>query len=194
MRLPNFVGADDGGSGTGTMLELARVLCSRKSNLKCMDCFLDGEEAQGQWTDKNSIQRTKTNNTFGSREMAASMALAGQLKKVRAMILADRVGPSNLKIKRDAGSTPWLVDLIWATAARLGYAEVFVNESYAVGGDDHFSFIRRGIPAGDVIDFDVQDTYRHTPLDTLDKVDSCSLAIVGHVFVEVVPALEKKSK
>jgi hypothetical protein len=38
--------------------------------------FFDGEEAQGQWADKNSIQWTKTNNTFGSREMAASMALS----------------------------------------------------------------------------------------------------------------------
>lgn len=57
------------------------------------------------------------------------------------MILADMIGPSNLRIKRDTGSTPWLVDLIWATAARLGYANVFVNEDYPVRGDDHFSFI-----------------------------------------------------
>lgn len=193
VRLPNFVGADDGGSGTGTMLELARVLCSRKSKLNTWIVFFDGEEAQGQWADKSSIQWTKTNNTFGSREMAASMALSGELKKVKAMILADMIGPSTLKIKRDTGSTPWLVDLIWATAARLGYANVFINESYPVGGDDHFSFIQRGVSACDIIDFDVQDTYWHTPQDTLDKVDPRSLAIVGHVFIEVGPALEKKS-
>lgn len=194
VRLANFVGADDGGSGTGTMLELARVLCSRTSKLNTWIVFFDGEEAQGQWADKNSIQWTKTNNTFGSREMAASMALSGELKKVKAMILADMIGPSNLRIKRDTGSTPWLVDLIWATAARLGYANVFVNEGYPVGGDDHFSFLQRGIAACDIIDFDVQDTYWHTPQDTLDKVDPRSLAIVGHVFVEVGPVLEKRSK
>ena len=101
VRLPNFVGADDGGSGTGTMLELARVLCSRKSKLNTWIIFFDGEEAQGQWADKSSIQWTKTNNTFGSREMAARMAVSGELKKVKAMILADMIGPSNLKIKRD---------------------------------------------------------------------------------------------
>jgi glutaminyl-peptide cyclotransferase len=192
LRLPNFVGADDGGSGTGTMLELARVLCFRRVKLNTWIVFFDGEEAQGQWADKNSIQWTNTNNTFGSREMAASMALSGELKNVKAMILADMIGPSNLRIKRDTGSTPWLVDLIWATAARLGHANVFVNEDYPVGGDDHFSFIRRGIAACDIIDFDVQTTYWHTPGDTLDKVDPRSLAIVGHVFIETLPALERK--
>jgi len=199
VRLPNFVGADDGGSGTGTMLELARVLCSRKGRLNIWIVFFDGEEAQGQWTDRNSIQWTDTNNTYGSREMAASMALSGELKHVKAMVLADMIGSSNLKIKRDTdikrekGSTPWLVDLIWATAARLGYENVFIKEDYLVGGDDHFSFIRRAIAACDIIDFDIQNTYWHTPQDTLDKVDPRSLAIVGHVFLETVPELEKKS-
>jgi len=94
VRLPNFVGADDGGSGTGTMVELARVLCPRKGKLNIWIVFFDGEEAQGQWTDKNSIQWTATNNTFGSREMAASMALSGELKHVKAMVLADMIGPS----------------------------------------------------------------------------------------------------
>jgi Zn-dependent M28 family amino/carboxypeptidase len=108
------------------------------------------------------------------------------------MILADMIGPSDLKIKRDTGSTPWLTDLIWATAAHLGYGNVFVNESTTVGGDDHFSFIRRGVPGCDIIDFDVQSTYWHTPEDTLEKVAPRSLAIVGHVFLETLPALEKK--
>jgi glutaminyl-peptide cyclotransferase len=194
LRMENFVGADDGGSGTGTMLELARVLCARnaKGTLNVWIVFFDGEEAQGQWTDKGSVQWTSTNNTYGSREMAASMALTGDLKHVKAMILADMIGPSNLKIKRDTGSTPWLTDLIWATASRLGYENVFVNESTTVGGDDHFSFIRRGVPGCDIIDFDVEPTYWHTPQDTLEKIDARSLAIVGPVFIETLSALEKK--
>ena len=129
--MANFVGADDGGSGTGTMLELARVFCARKAKItiNVWIVFFDGEEAQGQWTDKDSVQWTDTNNTYGSREMAASMALSGDLKRVKAMILADMIGPSNPKIKRDTGSTRWLTDLIWATATRLGYGNVFVSES-----------------------------------------------------------------
>jgi glutaminyl-peptide cyclotransferase len=194
LRMANFVGADDGGSGTGTMLELARLFCGRKakSSMNVWIVFFDGEEAQNQWTDNASVQWTNSNSTYGSREMAASMALSGELKNVKAMILADMIGPADLKIKRDTGSTTWLTDLIWATAARLGYANVFVNDNTTVGGDDHFSFIRRGVAGCDIIDFDVAATYWHTPQDTLDKVDPRSLAIVGIVFVETLPALEKK--
>lgn len=194
LRMANFVGADDGGSGTGTILELARIFCARKtkSALNVWIVFFDGEEAQGEWTDKNSVQWTATNNTYGSREMAASMALSGDLERVKAMILADMIGPSDLKIKRDTNSTLWLTDLIWATAARLAYGNVFVNEGTVTSLDDHLSFIRRGVPGCDIIDFDVAQTYWHTPQDTLDKVDTRSLAIVGHVFVETLPALEKK--
>jgi glutaminyl-peptide cyclotransferase len=192
VRLPNFVGADDGGSGTATMLELARLLCSRKNSLNVWIVFFDGEEAQGNWTDKDSVQWTAANSTYGSREMAASMALTGDLKRLKAMILADMIGPSDLRIKRDTNSTPWLVDLIWSVAIRLGYSNVFVNERYPVIGDDHFSFLRRGISAVDIIDFDILDTYWHTPRDTLEKVDPRSLAIVGHVFLETLPVLGKK--
>jgi glutaminyl-peptide cyclotransferase len=192
LRMPNFVGADDGGSGTGTMLELARLLCSRKNVLNVWIAFFDGEEAQGRWPDKNSVQWLATNSTFGSREMAASMALSGELKRVKAMILADMIGPPNPKIKRDTNSTQWLNDLIWATAARLGYDKAFLNENYSVGGDDHFSFLQRGVAATDIIDFTVEPTYWHTPQDTLEKIDPRSLAIVGHVFVEALPELERK--
>jgi glutaminyl-peptide cyclotransferase len=192
VRLPNFVGADDGGSGTGTILELARLFCSRKNSLNVWMVFFDGEEAQGNWADKASIQWTDTNNTYGSREMAAQMALSGDLQRTKAMILADMIGPANVRITRDTGSTPWLTDFIWGTAAQLGYKNNFVNEQYGVGGDDHFSFIRRGVAGCDLIDFSVRDTYWHTPEDTLDKVDPQSLAIVGQVLARTLPRFEKK--
>jgi glutaminyl-peptide cyclotransferase len=192
LRMANFVGANDGGSGTGTMLELARVLCARKNALNVWIVFFDGEEAQGQWTNKDSVQWTDTNNTYGSREMAASMTLSGDLRRIKAMILADLIGTSSLKVKRETNSTRWLTDLIWTTAARLGYEHVFVNESMTVTGDDHLSFTRRGVPACDIIDFDIETTYWHTPQDTLDKVDPRSLAIVGDVLVATLPVLEKK--
>ncbi len=194
VRVPSFVGADDGGSGAGTMLELARLFCARKNSLNVWIVFFDGEEAQGNWTDKASVQWNNdgSNNTYGSREMAAQMALSGELKRVKAMILADMIGPANVRITRDTGSTRWLTDFIWDTAAQLGYKNDFVNEDYGVGGDDHFSFIRRGVAGCDLIDFSVQDTYWHTPQDTLDKVDPRSLAIVGQVLAATLPRFEKK--
>ncbi len=190
VRIPNFVGADDGGSGTGTMLELARLFCARKNSLNVWIVFFDGEEAQGNWTDAASVQWTASNNTYGSREMAAQMALSGDLKRVKAMILADMIGPPNVTIKRDTNSTPWLTDLIWATAAQLGYKNTFVSETYPITGDDHLSFIRRGVAGCDLIDFSVP--YWHTAQDTLDKVDPKSLAIIGQVLAATLQRFEKK--
>ena len=192
VRIPNFVGADDGGSGTGTMIELARLFCARKNSLNVWIAFFDGEEAQGNWTNAASVQWNNdgSNNTFGSREMAAQMALSGELKRVKAMILADMIGPHNARITRDTGSTRWLTDFIWDTAAQLGYKTTFVDQDYAVGGDDHFSFIKRGVAGCDLIDFSVP--FWHTTQDTLDKIDPKSLAIVGQVLAASLPRFEKK--
>lgn len=193
LRMRNFVGADDGGSGTGTMLELARLFCARKNSLNVWIAFFDGEEAQGNWTDAASVQWKSdgSNNTFGSREMAAQMALSGELKRVKAMILADMIGPFHARIPRDPGSTRWLVDFVWETAAELGYQSTFVDQDFAVGGDDHFSFIRRGVAGCDLIDLSVP--YWHTTEDTLDKVDPQSLGIVGQVLAATLPRFEKKA-
>jgi Zn-dependent M28 family amino/carboxypeptidase len=103
------------------------------------------------------------------------------------------IGPTDLRLKRETNSAKWLADIIWSTASRLGYRTVFLNESFPELADDHISFRRRGVAATDIIDFEVQDTYWHTPDDTLDKVDPRSLAIVGHVFVEILPELENRS-
>jgi len=85
VRIPNFVGADDGGSGTGTMLELARLFCSRKNLLNVWIVFFDGEEATKlEWSNEDSV--------YGSREMAARLANSGDLPKVKAFMLADLVG------------------------------------------------------------------------------------------------------
>lgn len=192
VRIPNFVGADDGGSGTGTMLELARLFCARKNSLHVWIAFFDGEEAQGNWKDGATVlwNNDGSNNTFGSREMAARMALSGELKRVKAMILADMIGPHDARITRDTNSTPWLTDFIWATAAELGYQNTFVEKNYPVTGDDHFSFIRRGVAGCDLIDFSVP--YWHTAQDTLDKIDAKSLGIVGQVLAATLPRFEKK--
>ena len=107
---PNFVGADDGGSSTGLMLEMARLLCRRKNALSMWIAFFDGEEAFRQW-DKD------TDSTFGSRQMAAQLAASGDLKRIKAMMLADLIGSRDLRVKRESYSTKWLTDLVWGTAS-----------------------------------------------------------------------------
>jgi Zn-dependent M28 family amino/carboxypeptidase len=183
LRKEGFVGAVDGGSSTGLMLEMARVVCGRKNAEPVWIAFLDGEEAFIQWSD--------TDSTFGSREMAAKMSASGELKKVKAVILADMVGPKNLKIRRDENSTPWLVDLVWSVAARLGYQDEFLSSTTAIL-DDHESFTRRKAPAVDIV-CDLKDyPYWHTTEDTLDKVSARNMAIVGHVILETIAELDKR--
>src|SRR6266446_1183536 len=184
--LDNFVGADDAGSSTGVMLELARVLCPQHGKYAVWIAFFDGEEAvRLQWEDPD--------NRYGSRQMAARFANSGDIKKIRAFLLADIVGGRNSRFRRDDSSTKWLTDLVWDVAARLGYASLFLNELTGIGGDDHHSFTQRGVPAVDVIDLIANEVpYWHTPQDTLDKISAKNLAIVGHVFLESVKQLQSK--
>lgn len=185
-RMANFVGADDGGSSSGVMLELARSVCRRRNALTVWIAFFDGEEAFNRdWADPD--------NTYGSRELAARMALSGELGRVRAMVLADLVGNRRLRLKRESQSTPWLTDLVWSTAEGLGYGGVFVSETQTAL-DDHVPFLRRGVAAVDIIDLDhpQDDGYWHEVSDTLDKVSARSLAVVGHVLIETLPQLENR--
>jgi len=180
-----FVGADDSASSTAVMLELARLLCAKHGKHAVWIAFFDGEEAMKAWSD--------TDSRYGSRQMAARFAASGDIFKIKAFLLADMVGSRSLHFARESSSTKSLVDLMWATAARLGYSEIFVNTSSGAQ-DDHDSFLKRKVPSIDVIDFDrEQDVpYWHTAEDTLDKVSARSLAISGHVFLETVKELQKQ--
>src|SRR5216684_4790072 len=188
LLMDNFVGADDGGSSTAVMLELARLLCPQHGKYAVWIAFFDGEEAvNSEWKDPD--------NRYGSRQMAAKLATSGDLSKIKAFLLADIVGGRNLHFKREADSTKWLKDLVWKTADRLGYQNIFLDVEFPVA-DDHLSFLSRNVPSVDVIDLDNGPDgdvyYWHTPQDTLDKISAKSLAIVGHVFVESVKQLQTK--
>lgn len=181
LRMDNFVGADDGASSTGLMMEMARQLCGKHGRYAVWIVFFDGEEAQKEWSDLDS--------RYGSRDLAARMAMNGEIKNIRAMLLADIVGSKNLQILQDSSSTPALTRLVWATARKLGYAKIFLDQPTSVE-DDHDSFLKRGVPAVDVINDFVHSGYWHTTQDTMDKISARSLAVVGHVFLETVRELQ----
>lgn len=183
-RLENFVGADDAGSSTAVMLELARLLCSQRGKYAVWMAFFDGEEAVNfNWQDPD--------NRYGSRQMAARLASSGDLPKIKAFLLADIVGGKTARFRREDNSTKALTDLVWGTAAKFGYSNVFVNDPTEVK-DDHLSFLKRGVPSVDVINLETSASYWHTPQDTLDKISARSLAITGHVFLETVRQLQAK--
>ena len=106
---------------TAALLELARVLKGRQNEFTIELLFFDGEEAVVEWGRNND-------NTYGSRYYVDDARRAGTLSGLRALVLLDMIGDKDLVIRREAGSTPWLVDIVWSAAARLGHRSVFSNE------------------------------------------------------------------
>ena len=104
------------------------------------------------------------------------------------MILVDMIGDKDLGIRKEGGSTAWITDIVWDIAKQLGHGRHFLSEVIPVE-DDHAPFIRAGVPATLLIDFDFPPW--HTKDDTLDKVSARSLAIVGEVVRESLPAVEQ---
>jgi len=176
-----FVGASDGGSSTGILLEFARVLATEPRTDDIYLVFFDGEEAVGDWSDTDSV--------YGSRHIAERWRRDGTLGRLKALINLDMIGDKNLNIRQEMNSTPFLRKLVWSTAAELGYQAYFPNEQIATD-DDHMPFIKMGAPAIDIIDFDYPPW--HTDNDTMDKLSASSLEIVGTVILEVVHKLERQ--
>jgi hypothetical protein len=177
----SFVGANDGGSSAAWLLEMARATSDLKLNNTLEFIFFDGEEAVLEWTDDDSV--------YGSRHDVDRRYRAGSLGQVKALILVDMIGDRNLNILRESSSTPWLTDLVWATAHSIGYTDEFADGSQAIS-DDHIPFLKAGVPAIDIIDFDYP--YWHTPGDTLDKTSGESLKIVGDVVYFSLPELDRR--
>jgi Zn-dependent M28 family amino/carboxypeptidase len=177
-----FVGASDGASSTAALLELGRALKGRQNDFTLELLFFDGEEAVVEWSRNND-------NTYGSRHYVQAAQQAGTLRTLQALVLLDMIGDKDLVIRRDANSTPWLVDIVWAAAARLGHRGVFSNELTSID-DDHIPFVRAGVPSIDIIDLDYPAW--HTAEDTIDNVAPRSLQIVGDVVLAALPAIEQR--
>lgn len=177
-----FVGANDGASSTAVLLELARVLKAQPREYTIELLFFDGEEARmPEWRGLD--------NTYGSRHYVEDAVKSGSIRGLKALILLDMIGDKNLNIRRDSNSTPWLVDIVWGAAARMGHNGEFPNELTTVE-DDHIPFVRAGVPSVDVIDLD-NPTW-HTAQDNLDNVSAKSLQVVGDVIVGAMPEIEKR--
>lgn len=174
-----FVGADDGGSSTAFLLEMAEALHGVSHNDDIYLVWFDGEEAFGQWSDTDSL--------YGSRHLAERWAADGTLAKIKALINVDMIGDKDLDIMQEENSSPALRRLIWSTAVRLGYGKYFLD-SGGPTDDDHMPFVKMGVDAVDLIDFD--KTYWHTPEDTIDKLSAHSFEVVGAVLMQVLKELE----
>ena len=168
-----FVGANDGGSGTGALIELARVLAQDKTFARRFELvFFDGEEA----ITKFEVQTPPYDGLYGSRHYAHALSEAGRLGQFKLGILWDMMGDRDLDVTLPPNSPPKLAQGLFAAGDALGTRQHF---GYFNGDilDDHYYLNNLHIPTLDVIDFDFHAW--HTPADTLDKVSAESLGIVS---------------
>jgi glutaminyl-peptide cyclotransferase len=187
LRNINYVGANDGGSTTGLLIEMANHLRGRKlDGYSVWLVFFDGEESiTGRWSDSES--------TYGSRHLAAKWQNEGTLKGIKAFLLADMIGDKDLDIQRDQNSTGWLLDLVDKAASRYGYQSHFF-QNQTEDSDDHIPFVKRGVPCADIIDlnYGYQNAFWHTAQDTMDKLSAKSLQIVGDTFLETIHLVDQR--
>lgn len=179
-----FVGANDGGSGTAVLLELARVLAGRERRVAVRLLFLDGEEAvRRQWVDPD--------NCYGSRHHVRELQKSGELARVAAMVLLDMVGDRELVLTRELASDAALYARVERAAQAAGLGAHFGRDARTLR-DDHLPFLEAGVPAIDLIDFEYGpgNAWWHTAEDTLDKCSAASLGAAGGIVLAAWSELE----
>lgn len=166
-----FVGAHDGASSTGALVELARVLALNWTMARQVELvFFDGEEAVSQFTE--------TDGLYGSREYARQLRESGRNLQLKFGILLDMIGDKDLTITLSPDSPAHIARDIFASAERLGLRSHFRFWNRSIW-DDHVPLTQSGIPTINLIDFDYE--WWHTADDTLDKLSPESLQKVGAV-------------
>ena len=179
-----FVGANDGGSSGGLLLELARSLQGRPHNSDVYLVWFDGEEAFVEWSATDSL--------YGSRHLAGKWAADGTINRLQALINIDMIGDKDLRLEEELLSSESLRRMVDQIANQLGYAKYFSGRSAAVE-DDHAPFLRKGVRAIDLIDFDYgpSNSWWHTAQDTMDKLSPASLQVTGAIVLEMVKRLDQ---
>jgi len=189
LRNTAYVGANDGASTSGLLMELANQLRGKtRDGYSVWLVWDDAEEAMVPDTEMDFM----ADSLYGITHLAEKWQADGTVKKVKAFILADMIGDSDLDIDRDLNSTPWLESVVGEAATRLGYQSHFFARTNKVS-DDHLPFMSRGVPSADLIDFTYgyNNVFWHTPQDTVDKLSAKSLEISGNTILETVRILDK---
>ena len=177
---PGFVGANDAGSGTAVVLELARVVKPRALRPSVAFILFDGEESP----------RGTPDEDFEERGLRGSRVAAPAYRHAEAMVLLDFVGNRNLTLPREANSDPGLWARMRSAAARVGAVAAFPRRSEGPVSDDHLPFLRVGVPAIDLIDTNfLRGPCWHQRCDNLSGISSRSLDLVGESVLELLRTL-----
>jgi glutaminyl-peptide cyclotransferase len=173
--LPGFVGANDGASGTAIVAELARTIRRPRHTIRFV--FFDGEESP----------RGSDDADFYEEGLRGSKVAAAAFEDARAMILLDFVGDRRLTLRREANSDPGIWRRLRAAAGRVGAGRAFPTGTSGGVFDDHIPFIRRGVPAIDLIDFEF--ACFHKRCDDMSAVSKRSVDAVGETVYELLRGL-----
>ena len=175
-----FIGANDGGSSTGLLLELAAHFASNPAPPSVTFAFLDGEECHRTYCE--------TDGLHGSRHLARKMRETGQ--GADAVILLDMVGDRDLLLTLPRNGTAGLKTALLDASATQGLRAKVKLLTYDIL-DDHQPFLDAGFSAVDLIDFEYGSApglrdYWHTDADTVDKLSAESLRNVGALVLQMV--------
>ena len=189
-RRKPIIGANDGASGVGVILELARQLGTKDAAMG-VDLILFDLEDWGA-PDWAQSQLSDGGWALGSKYWAQRPHIPGY--QAQFAILLDMVGAPGAQFYREYFSdqyASWVIDRVWNKAADLGLSHIFVNQRGGGVTDDHLNVIRAGIPCIDIIQFQ-PDTesgfgdYWHTHNDDMRNIDPSTLDAVGRVLMEIV--------
>ena len=171
-----FVGANDGGSSTGLLLEMARALSRHPSLAQNFEfVFFDGEEAYEKFSQTDGLYGSRY---FANQFTADKTAKYKAARPFRGGLLFDMVGDRSLNVTLPLDSPAQMAHDLFAAADALKLREYFSYYDSAVT-DDHTPLNAIGVPVIDVIDFDY--AWWHTADDTIDKLSAASLQAVGSV-------------
>lgn len=184
--------ANDGASGVGVMLEVARLLQNDTTLAIGVDlvCFDAEDYGTPQWAEKN--EDSEKTWALGAQYWAKNLP---EGYNPQFGILLDMVGGQGAKIYQEHFSLRYaasIVDKVWSAARHAGFSSVFANE---VGGgvtDDHIPVNEAGIPTIDVIPFYPdcrQSSFGptwHTINDDMEHLDANTLKAVGQTLIQVI--------
>lgn len=184
-------GADDGASGVGVLLEIARQIGIKGIGIGVDIIFFDAEDyGTPEFINNNHKQDTWC---LGTQFWTKNPHIPGY--KADFGILLDMVGSKDATFYKEATSRRYaapIVEKVWSTARELGYGRFFINADEGGIVDDHQYVISgRNIPSIDIINLDPDTShsfgaYWHTQNDTMDNIDRETLKAVGQTVLEVI--------